>query len=105
MDGSGVVADSFTPSFSADTTMPAGGASLSAESEGAFKVKSGEGGGWPDCRELEQDMFTAGCRQSVRVLQAKGVNTEPKHKVVFLFRLRFYSREENRLGRHSLSVN
>ena len=38
MDGSGVVADSFTPSFSADTTMPAGGASVSAESEGAFKV-------------------------------------------------------------------
>ena len=58
MDGCGVVADSFTPSFSAATTMPAGGTSVSAESEGAFKVKSGEGGGRPDCRELEQDMFS-----------------------------------------------
>ena len=58
MDGCGVVADSFPPSFSAATTMPAGGTSVSAESEGAFKVKSGEGGGRPDCRELEQDMFS-----------------------------------------------
>ena len=48
MDGCGVVADSFPPSFSAATTMPAGGTSVSAESEGAFKVKSGEGGGRPD---------------------------------------------------------
>ena len=63
MDGCGVVADSFPPSFSAATTMPAGGTSVSAESEGAFKVKSGEGGGRPDCRELEQIC-------SVRVQQA-----------------------------------